>query len=101
MQKINEDFNLGLDSNTKIDYEKINRMKQEREQRERYKKKLMKEYCKLCDKRILLRKERIFLLNTISLVNIDEMLKLECKFRNMQWEIENEIEDINKKMAII
>ena len=101
MQKINEDFNLGLNSNTKIDYEKIKKLQEEKKQKERYKNKLMKEYCKLCNKHILLEKERKFLLNRISLINIDEMLKLESKFRDMQWEVEEEIENINKKMAII
>lgn len=101
MQKINEDFNLGLDSNTKIDYNKINKIKLEREYKEKQKQKLMKEYCKLCDKLILLRKERRFIKNNISLINIDQMLNLESKFRNMQWEVEDEIENIEKRMATI
>jgi hypothetical protein len=101
MQKINEDFNLGLDSNTKIDYEKINKIKEERKQRERYKNKLLKDYCKLCDKLIIIRRERKFLKNKITLNNINEMLQFECKLRDMQWNIENEIENIEKKMATI
>lgn len=51
MQKINEDFNLGLDSNTKIDYKKIKQIEKERELKKQKKIKLQQKYNELCKKK--------------------------------------------------
>lgn len=48
MEKINQDFSLGLDSDCKIDYKKINRMKAEREKKRNETIKLNKKYSNLC-----------------------------------------------------
>ena len=101
MQKINEDFCLGLDSTAKVDYDKINRIKEERQYKEKQKQLLMKKFCNLCDKRIMLERARKFTLNEINLLNIDEILQYETEIRDIQWETENEIENIEKKMAAI
>lgn len=50
MQKINEDFNLGLKNNTKIDYKKIKEIEKDRKQKELKKKKLQNDFIGLCDK---------------------------------------------------
>lgn len=101
MQKINEDFNLGLESNVKVDYDKINQIKKEREEKEKHKNKLMKDFIENCNKKLKLENQRKFLKERINLTNIDEILKYECKLRDMQWQIEDEIENIEKKMASI
>lgn len=101
MQKINEDFHLGLESNIKVDYNKINQIKKEREEKEKYKEKLWKEYREKYKIRDKLKHQREFLKERINLINIDEILKYECKLRDMQWNAENEIEYIEKKMAKI
>lgn len=101
MQKINEDFNLGLNSNIKVDYNKINRIKKEREEKEKYKEKLLKEYREKYKIRDRLKHQRESLKQRINLINVNEILKYECELRNMQWDIENQIEDIERKMTTI
>lgn len=101
MQKINEDFHLGLENNTKIDYDKINIIKKEREEKEKYKEKLWKKYREKYKIRDRLKHQREFLKERINLININEILKYECKLRDIQWDIENEIENIEKKMTTI
>lgn len=51
MQKINQDFNLGLKSNTKINYKKIKQIEKERELKKQRKLKLQEKYNELCLKR--------------------------------------------------
>jgi len=48
MQKINQDFNLGLDSNIKIDYNKINEIKKQKELKKRQKESLENQFIELC-----------------------------------------------------
>ena len=101
MQKINEDFYLGLESNTKVDYTKINEIKRQHEEKKRYENKLYRQFSEKCSKKLLLERERKFLKERINLYNIDEILKFECKLRDMQWQLENEIENIEKKITTI
>lgn len=48
MQKINEDFNLGLECNAKIDYKKIKQLENQRRNKLLKKNKLQKCYNQLC-----------------------------------------------------
>lgn len=48
MQKINIDFNLGLDSNIKLDYKKIQKIQEEKKADERLFNNLQKHFCELC-----------------------------------------------------
>jgi len=48
MQKINEDFNLGLDSNVKIDYKRIKQIEKERKKNELKRKYQQDKYNQLC-----------------------------------------------------
>lgn len=48
MQKINQDFNLGLDCNAKVDYAKIKFIEEQRKKKQQEKEKLTKEYVELC-----------------------------------------------------
>lgn len=101
MQKINEDFHLGLDSNTKINYNKINQIKKEREQKEKYKNKLYKEFDENCSKLQIIKRQREFLKSNINLFNINELLKFDCQLRDIEWKTEYEITNIEKKMTAI
>ena len=99
MQKINEDFHLGLDSATKIDYNKINEIKQERLRKEQAKKMLLKEFRDSYTIRDILKRQRDFILDNINIYNIEFMLALECEIRDAQWLIEDKINILEKKMA--
>lgn len=101
MQKINEDFNLGLDNNAKIDYNKISEIKREREEKERYKNKLWKEFSRLCNLKLFWEREIKNINNYINILNVDKMMKLEIEFQDELWKVEDKIEDIEKKMATI
>lgn len=101
MQKINEDFHLGLDSTTKIDYNKINEIKQERLRKEHAKEMLLKEFRDSYTIRDILKKERALILDNINIHNINFMLTLECEIRDAQWLIEDKINILEKKMATI
>ena len=51
MQKINQDFNLGLKSNTKINYKKIKQIEKQRKQNELQRKQLNDTFIDLCRKK--------------------------------------------------
>ena len=87
MQKINEDFNLGLKNNTKIDYKKIKEIENKRKQKELRKKQLNNTFIDLCFK-----KQKWFKL-------IDTLEKKEnCK----NWEdVVKNISDIKMKCELI
>lgn len=48
MQKINEDFGLGITSNIKVDYNKINEIKRQKELKKKYKESLENKFIELC-----------------------------------------------------
>lgn len=106
MQKINEDFGLGLDSNVKIDYSKINKIRQEKEFKKREKQKIENEFKNLCitkekyKKEIRNIKEQINLSNWESKVydiskikdligiidmKLDNLLNKICSFKNSNY----------------
>lgn len=86
MQKINMDFNLGLNLNTKINKEKIRKIEQERLYKAQQKQNLLVEYLdlseryRILERTILLFKQDINILNwqdfefTISELNIEQEL---------------------------
>lgn len=101
MQKINEDFHLGLDSNTKVDYSKINRIKRQREEKERYKNKLMQDFIRQCDLKQLFERTIKNVDNQINIYNLDNMMKIKMGLQDELWKVNNKIEYIEKKMASI
>ena len=101
MQKINEDFNLGLKNNVKIDRNKINEIKRQKEEKEKYKNKLWKEFSRLCNLKLFWERKIKDVSNYINVLNIDRMMELEIEFQNELWKVEDKIEDIEKKMAAI
>lgn len=79
MQKINLDFNLGISSKTKIDYNKINKIQEERRRKEQEKQKLINKYINFCNLRFIYCK---LLSNTRKHINISnwETLENEASF---------------------
>ena len=87
MEKINQDFNLGLKSNTKIDYKKIKEIEKQRQLKKQRKFKLQKQYNNLCDQ-----KKQYF----------DVIKKLNSLVNYKNWEnIVSAISDFQTKLEII
>ena len=101
MQKINEDFNLGLEFNTKIDYNKINRIKEERLKKERYKNKLMQDFIRQCNLKQLFERLIKNIDKQINIANLSNMMQIKIELQDEVWKTENKIEDIEKKMDAI
>ena len=101
MQKINEDFNLGLKSNTKIDYKKIKEIQQKRKEKENIIKKLNKMFVDLCSKRqkyytcINALNNNITFNNWEDSVFISSQMKMKCDL------IELKLDQINEKLSSI
>lgn len=57
MQKINEDFGLGINSNIKVDYNKINEMKRQKKLKKKYKETLENKFVELCKTKDKYKKE--------------------------------------------
>lgn len=92
MQKINLDFNLGLDSNIKIDYNKLEKEKRKREQKQRLKKQKEDKYMLLSEKYRLLQNKIFDLKEQINILNwenkVYEISKLQEKLDMLEIELE-------------
>lgn len=92
MQKINLDFNLGLDSNIKIDYNKLEKEKRKREQKQRLKKQKEDKYMFLSEKYRLLQNKIFELKKQINILNwenkVYEISKLQEKLDMLEIELE-------------
>ena len=90
MQKINEDFNLGLDSKTKIDYKKIIQIENERKAKVLKRNKQQNEYNELCQQKTeLLQKidemnKKINVNNWENVVEILSNIQMKCDFIDME-----------------
>ena len=93
MQKINVDFGLGIDNNTKIDKNKILEIERKRKQEELAKKRKTEEYIKLSDKFRELRCEIDRQLKLVNIVNWEEKVfeisKLQDKLYLLEYELDN------------
>lgn len=98
MQKINLDFNLGLDSNIKIDYNKLEKEKRKREQKQRLKKQKEDKYMFLSEKYRLLQNKIFELKEQINILNwenkVYEISKLQEKLDMLEIELEEIFETI-------
>lgn len=96
MQKINVDFGLGLDSNTKIDRNKILEIERKRKEVELAKKKKTEAYIKKCDLYNDLKAELNMKSKLINILNWEEKVfeisKLQTKINLLDIEIEKELE---------
>lgn len=96
MQKINVDFGLGLDSNTKIDRNKILEIERKRKEVELAKKRKNENYIRLADQYRELRYEIDRQLKLVNIVNWEEKVfeisKLQDQLELLEIEIEKELE---------
>lgn len=96
MQKINVDFGLGLDNNTKIDRNKILEIERKRKQEELAKKRKTEEFINLSDKFRELGKEIIEKQKEINIINwenkVFEISKLQDKLGLLEYKIEKELD---------
>ena len=96
MQKINVDFGLGLDNNTKIDRNKILEIERKRKEEELKKKRKIEEFIKLSDKFRELGKEIVEKQKEINIINwenkVFEISKLQDKLGVLDYKIEKELE---------
>lgn len=99
MEKINQDFNLGLDSNTKIDYNKIKQRENEKNKKKLEKQKNQQEFNNLCDKKNNYMKEinkidkQVNYNNWESLVALSSSIKMKCDIIDMR------LDELNEKIS--
>lgn len=101
MQKINEDFNLGLSSDTKINYDKINEIKLQREQKEKKKIQLYKDFSDLCNSRQMIERQIKNVSNLVTFDNMDNLIETEIQLQNLLYKIDMKLDIIDKKMATL
>lgn len=99
MQKINEDFNLGLHNNTKIDYEKINKIKEERKRKELRNKKLQEQYNEICFKIDKCQKTIDLLNKKIDYLNWENMVYIISKLQDKLGVLEYFVDEIDKEIS--
>lgn len=96
MQKINVDFGLGLDNNTKIDKNKILEIERKRKEEELAKKRKTENYIRLADQYRELRHKIDKQLKLVNIINWEEKVfeisKLQDKLELLELEIEKELE---------
>ena len=87
MQKINQDFNLNLSSKTKLNYEQIKKIEEQKRQEKIKKQKIKNKYLNLCSQRLSLR---------------NQILRLTQKINILNWEdIELEVSKLKDKMELL
>ena len=98
MQKINIDFNLGLENNN-VDYERLKQLKSIENEKKKKRQKLTKQYCKLCDDKLKLEKA-IYLLNKkININNWETIVSLTTQYDMNLFHIKQDLEDIDNKLS--
>lgn len=98
MQKINIDFGLGLENN-KVDYEKLKFIKNVENEKRIKKKKLTKQYCKLCDDKLKTEKAIDLLNKKININNWETMVSLISNYDMSLFKINEELEFIDNKLS--
>jgi len=99
MQKINQDFSLGLDMNTPIDYDKINRIKKQRMQKQLQKDNFNKEFVRYCKKRWECQDKIDEIEKEITLKNWEDKIEEKMKYRDLLLQIDDKLDYINEKIA--
>ena len=99
MQKLNEDFNLGLDSNTQIDYKKIKEIELKRKQKELEIKKNQEEFNSIAIKRIEYLKTIEKLNNKINVDNWENLTLLVSKIQTKCELLDLELNELDKKIS--
>lgn len=82
MQKINLDFNLGLDSKIKIDYKKIKEIEKKKKEDQILFDNLQKKFCKLCDLKFKYLKEIEGIESKVTINNWADLIEIKSKFED-------------------
>lgn len=101
MQKINLDFNLNLDSNTKIDYRKIQEIERKRKQRDNILKSLEKEFVELSKTKFKLKKEITNINNYLTILDWEINTYNISLIQDKIGQIDMELDELIKKMDSI
>ena len=99
MQKLNEDFNLGLDPNTQIDYKKIKEIELKRKQKELEIKKNQEKFNSIAIKRIEYLKTIEKLNNKINVDNWENLTLLVSKIQTKCELLDLELNELDKKIS--
>ena len=99
MQKINIDFNLGLNSTTKIDYKKIKAIQNERKKIEQEKKFLINKYINFCKLRFIYNKILKVAEKSINITNWEEMEFQKTFFQDQIDKIDMKLDFIEQKIS--
>lgn len=98
MQKINVDFNLGLNNNTKIDYQKILKIQEKRKENERLFNKLQEKFCNLCDLKFRYLNNIRTIDEELTINNWDELTEVQSMYENKVEIIDIELDFLIDEM---
>lgn len=98
MQKINIDFNMGLDSNY-VDYERLRKIKNIQNEKKRRKQKLINKYCYLCDVKHYYEKLISYLSKKINIKNWETLTKVISDFDTKVFQINDELDKIDNILS--
>ena len=99
MEKINIDFNLGLDSHIPIDYDKLNKLKSEQFEKKKIKEKQLKKYCYLCDIKIYYEKMITYFSKRINIKNWEKLESVISFFDTKLFLINQELDILDTKLS--
>lgn len=98
MQKINIDFNLGLSSNTKIDYKKIRNIEQKRINDQKIFNNLQKHFCELCNLKFEYLENIENIKSHITIKNWETLIEKQAKLENKIELIDLELDFLMDEM---
>lgn len=101
MQKINLDFNLNIDCNTKIDYKQIQEIERKRRQRDNILKSLEKEFVELSKTKFKLKKEITNINNYLTILDWEINTYNISLIQDKIGQIDMELDELIKKMDSI
>lgn len=99
MQKINIDFGLGLNPDTPVDYDKLNKIRQAQFEKRKIKEKQIKKYCNLCDLKYYYSKLISYFSKKINIKNWEKITHTISYFEEKIFQIDNELEIIDNKLS--
>lgn len=99
MQKINLDFNMGLDPHTPVDYKKLNKIKSEQYERKKIKEKQIRKYCNLCDVKIYYEKMITYFSKKINIKNWEKLESVISYFKTKLFLINQELDILDDKLS--
>jgi hypothetical protein len=90
---------MGLDPDTPVDYDKLNRIKTQQFERRKVKEKQVKKYCNLCDLKLYYEKLTKYLKTKINIKNWDKLESAISYFENKLFIINQEITLLDEKLS--